>query len=66
MSAIRADAISNSAEPGFLTRLRAHFDTDPAALPVVEQDFAIYDRPNLHLTVEELLAARASRLKASR
>src|SRR5262245_28823528 len=47
---------SKTAEPVLLTRLRAHFDCDPALLPVVEQDFAIYERPNLHLTVEEVLA----------
>src|SRR5436190_15210748 len=56
MTAVPADAVSTAAEPTLLTRLRAHFDSDPASLPVVEQDFAIYDRPNLHLTVEELLA----------
>ena len=56
MTAVPADAGSTAAEPVLLARLRAHFDADPASLPVVEQDFAVYDRPNLHLTVEELLA----------
>jgi hypothetical protein len=51
-----ADALANTSEPVLLARLRAHFDNDPALLPVVEQEFALYERPNLHLTVEELLA----------
>jgi len=42
------------AEPGLLKRLRAHFRADPAKLPVVEQNFAFYERPNLHLAIEEL------------
>lgn len=56
MTDLTDKAESTAAEPVLLTRLRAHFDCDPSSLPVVEQDFAIYDRPNLHLTVEELLA----------
>ncbi len=40
-----------------LHRLRRHFDQDPATLPVVEQNFASYERPNLHLVFEELLGA---------
>jgi hypothetical protein len=43
-------------EPVLLQRLRAHFGTDPSALPVVEQEFAPYERANLHLALEELLA----------
>ncbi|HVL11588.1 MAG TPA: AAA family ATPase [Gemmata sp.] len=42
--------------PALFTRLRGHFGTDPAKLPVIEQKFQFYDRANLHLTVEELLA----------
>jgi hypothetical protein len=38
-----------------LPRLRKHLGADPALLPVLEQDFAIYERPNLHLAVEEIL-----------
>src|SRR5438045_903039 len=45
-----------SPRPALFTRLRKHFGTDPAKLPVVEQSFQAYDRANLHLTVEELLA----------
>jgi hypothetical protein len=42
--------------PALLSRLRKHFDTDPAKLPVLEQKFQTYLRANLHLTLEELLA----------
>ena len=42
-------------KPSLLRRLRSQFGGDPAALPVVEQQFAIYERPNLHLALEELL-----------
>jgi hypothetical protein len=50
--------------PALLRRLVKHFDTDPGKLPVLEQDFAVYERPNLHMAIEELLAgeARAARL----
>jgi cell division protease FtsH len=41
--------------PALFNRLRKHFGTDPAKLPVVEQKFQAYQRANLHLTVEELL-----------
>lgn len=41
--------------PVLLRRLREHFQGDPAELPVIEQNFARYERPNLHLAVEELL-----------
>jgi hypothetical protein len=43
------------ADPALLKRLRTHFGEDPARLPVVEQHFDPYERPNLHLAVEELL-----------
>jgi hypothetical protein len=39
-----------------LRRLRDHFGGDPATLPVVEQHFALYERANLHLAMEEVLA----------
>src|SRR5579872_1862291 len=42
--------------PALFTRLRKHFSTDPGKLPVVEQTFQLYDRANLHITIEELLA----------
>lgn len=34
-------------------RLTDHFGGDPARLPVVQQTFELYERPNLHLAVEE-------------
>jgi hypothetical protein len=40
-----------------LARLRRHLKADPAELPVVEQHFDTYERPNLHLAIEELLRA---------
>jgi cell division protease FtsH len=43
-------------EPALLGRLRRHFGTDPAGLPVVVENFDSFQRPNLHLTVEALLA----------
>lgn len=43
--------------PLLLHRLRKHFDAEPADLPVVEQQFAMHDRPNLHLAIEEMLDA---------
>jgi hypothetical protein len=42
-------------EPVLLRRLRKHFGTDPGELPVVEQTFSQYERPNLHLAIEEML-----------
>ncbi|MBY0227998.1 MAG: AAA family ATPase, partial [Gemmataceae bacterium] len=44
------------AEPVLLARLRAHFAADPSKLPVVEQAFAAYERANLHLALQALLA----------
>jgi hypothetical protein len=43
------------ATPVLLRRLRKHFGTDPAELPVVEQQFGVHDRPNLHLAISEML-----------
>jgi hypothetical protein len=42
-------------EPVLLQRLRSHFGCDPSALPVVEQQFATYERANLHLALAEML-----------
>src|SRR5258708_1758571 len=39
-----------------LRRLRKHFGADPAALPVLEHTVAEYERPNLHLAIEDLMA----------
>src|SRR5215217_2839719 len=49
-----------SKTPALLARLRKHFGTDPAKLPVIEQSFPSYDRANLHLTMQELLAGSAA------
>src|SRR5256885_363236 len=49
-------ARTKAAKPALFTRLRKHFGTDPAKLPVVEQKFKTYEHANLHLTVEELVA----------
>jgi hypothetical protein len=38
-----------------MNRLRLHLKTDPSRLPVLEQNFARYERPNLHLALEEML-----------
>jgi hypothetical protein len=41
--------------PALFARLRRHFGTDPARLPVVEQQFQTYEWANLHLTIGELV-----------
>lgn len=40
---------------GLLWRLRRHLKQDPGKLAVLEQTFDAYERPNLHLAIEELL-----------
>jgi cell division protease FtsH len=42
--------------PALLEGLRAHFGQEPSRLPVLEQQFAGYERPNLHLALQEMLA----------
>ncbi len=54
-------APKSQSEPSLLRRLRRHFGTDPAELPIVEQEFAAYERPNLHLALEDTLAAPGRR-----
>lgn len=44
------------AEPALLQRLRSHFGQEPTRLPVVEQEYAFYERANLHLALAEMLA----------
>src|SRR5215831_17925727 len=44
-------------ERGLFALLRSHFRTDPWKLPVVVETVEPFQRPNLHLTIEELLAA---------
>ena len=46
---------ASSSLPILLRRLRKHFGADPGSLPVVEQQFGLHDRPNLHLAIEEIL-----------
>ena len=41
--------------PVLLRRLCKHFGSDPADLPVVEQQFGLHERPNLHLALAEIL-----------
>jgi cell division protease FtsH len=43
-------------ESELLRKLRNHFDVEPATLAVLEQEFEAYERPNLHLALQELLA----------
>jgi AAA+ superfamily predicted ATPase len=50
--------IPRATEPALLARLRQHFGTDPASLPVVVENFESFQRPNFHLTVENLLAEK--------
>jgi cell division protease FtsH len=40
---------------GLVWRLRGHLKADPGKLAVVEQTFDIYERPNLHLALEDLM-----------
>jgi cell division protease FtsH len=51
-----ADTEPNALEPALLRRLRNHFAREPASLPVVEQQFAGYERANLHMALADLLA----------
>lgn len=46
----------SSTAPALFSRLRKHFNSDPSKLPVVTQTLQGYDRANLHLTIDELLA----------
>src|SRR5262245_36984807 len=36
-------------------RLRRHLKVDPGKLPVLEQVFETYERPNLHLALKEMI-----------
>ena len=49
-----AAAMAAASQPPLLARLWAHFGQDPGKLPALEQEFATYERPNLHLAIEEL------------
>src|SRR5688500_4821874 len=54
----RRSRSTSSTKPYFLRRLTRHLRTDPFRLEVIEQAFAQYQRPNLHLAFERLLAAK--------
>ncbi len=41
-------------EPLLYSRLQGHFDGNPAELPVLEQNYAVCERANLHLAIEDL------------
>src|SRR5262245_3528876 len=50
-----AKKAKSPAKSAVVRKLTRHLGTDPAALPVLQQEFATYDRPNLHLAIEEML-----------
>jgi len=43
-------------------RLREHFDTDPATLPIVTRALKVWDRPNLQVAIDAFLAERVADL----
>lgn len=45
-------------DPPLLRRMREHFSADPADFPIVAENFAGHDHPNVHLAVEAVLARR--------
>jgi hypothetical protein len=45
-----------------LAKVRKHLQADPARLPVLEQVFQAYERPNLHLAIEEILGGLAKQV----
>lgn len=51
-----ADEEQTTCESALLVRLRSHFGTDPSRLPVIEQQFAGYERANFQLALAEMLA----------
>lgn len=42
-------------QPLFADRLRAHFERDPEALPIVSGEFEAYEHPNLQLAIDAYL-----------
>jgi hypothetical protein len=48
----RMAAQAPTEEPEIRRRIREHFDTDPAGLPVVAEQFARHEHVNLHLALE--------------
>jgi hypothetical protein len=51
----RTVAAAPVAEPVFAARLRAHFGADPAALPIIAEQFEPSDRPNLQAALDAWL-----------
>jgi cell division protease FtsH len=51
----KATARKKAAEPTLYARLRDHFGRPPVDLPVLQQRFANYERPNLQLALDEML-----------
>jgi hypothetical protein len=51
----RTVAAAPVAEPVFVARLRAHFGTDPAALPIVAEQFEPSEHPNLQAALDAWL-----------
>ena len=51
----RTVAAAPVAEPVFAARLRAHFGTDPAALPIVAEQFEPSEHPNLQAALDAWL-----------
>jgi hypothetical protein len=43
-------------EPLFLSRIRGHFDADPAHCPILSEEFEISEQANLQIAIEECLA----------
>jgi hypothetical protein len=41
-------------------RLKRHLSTDPAVLPVVQHELPLYERPNLHFAIDELIVNNES------
>jgi hypothetical protein len=56
----RTVAAAPAAEPAFVARLRAHFGTDPTALPIVAEQFEQSEHPNLQAALDAWLG-RAGR-----
>jgi hypothetical protein len=46
--------------PLLYARLKEHFGGDPAQFPIVEQNFAFYERANLHFAIGDLAAEMAT------
>ena len=51
----RTVAAAPEEEPVFAARLRAHFSTDPAVLPIVAEHFEPSEHPNLQAALDAWL-----------